>query len=164
MATRRTRKRPLERRFEEGPFLSLGMPYAHGGLRNARTVILLFVASYAQREGALYTLAFCTLFLARMVNTLLTGAALRSCIILSPLFLLPIERRLLLLASLHRSTSARFLPFLLTFSPTLSSLHGFPLPFHPLGVPTVWPIQLRAMVLPSIEPIDHSIVLLFVFI
>lgn len=39
------------------------------------------------REGALYTLAFCTLFLARMVNTLLTGAALRSCVILSPLFL-----------------------------------------------------------------------------
>lgn len=54
MATRRTRKRPLERRFEEGPFLSLGMPYAHGGLRNARTVILLFVASYAGRRSPLY--------------------------------------------------------------------------------------------------------------
>lgn len=71
-----------------------------------------FLLPVTPREGALYTLAFCTLFLARMVNTLLTGAALRSCIILSPLFLLPIERRLL-------STVPRRLVFYLFFSLSL---------------------------------------------
>ena len=62
MVTRRTRKRPLERRFDScsklgGPFLSLGMPYAHGGPRNAWMVILLFVASYSrekERESSIY--------------------------------------------------------------------------------------------------------------
>lgn len=160
MATRRTRKRPLEHRFEEGPFLSLGMPYAHGGLRNARrTVILLFVASYAERRSPLYLGLLYFIF---GQNGKHLAHRRRPSILrhsFSPLS--PSNRKQ---TSLHRSTLARFLPFLLTFSPALSSLHGFPLPFHPLGVPTVWPIQLRAMVLPSIEPIDHSIVLLFVFI
>lgn len=100
MATRRTRKRPLEHRFvsNEGPSPSTGeCLYAHGGLRNAAERWFCFLLPVTLgEEGAplLYPGPFCTLFLAGMVNTLLRGAALRSCIILSPhLSARPIEKR-----------------------------------------------------------------------
>lgn len=115
MATRRTRKRPLERRFEEGPFLSLGMPYAHGGLRNARTVILLFVASYAERRSPLYLGLLYFIFGQNgkhLAHRRRPSILRHSFSPLSPLFLLPIERRLL-------STVPRCLVFYLFFSLSL---------------------------------------------
>lgn len=109
------RKRPIGHRFDSPPFHGGPPPLPVNALRpwrarNARTVILLFVAGYAERRSSTYGL--CTLFLAGMVNTLLRGAALRS-LHHSSLFLLAEVARCLPPSPSPRS---RFLPFLLTFS------------------------------------------------
>lgn len=100
MATRRTRKRPLEDRFvsNEGPSPSTGnafTPMEGQGMPRSGDSAFCCQLRLGKKERLSYTPGpFCTLFLAGMVNTLLRGAALRSCIILSPhLSARPIEKR-----------------------------------------------------------------------
>ena len=147
-------------------------PMEGQGMRGWWFCFLLPVTRERKRENLLYTLAFCTLFLARMVNTLLTGAALRSCIVLSPL---PSSwsnsSSSSWLLSTLLSASARFLPsFLSTFSRhSFFSLEGSPslLSFYLLvllGVRiVVGHSQLYEMVLLSVEIIVSPSVFFFFF-